>query len=144
MWAHGGHDHEVTPSISLPDVLAKVNETDIKKSLIWPGLTQTVKRYKSRGIPLTQAQEKVAAKKLLQDQINRHLLLKKAGTMGIQVSSDKIDEEVNTVKKQFSSEKEFLKELKLKKMTLQQYQQELKEDILIDAVFRRELGEESK
>ncbi len=144
VWAHGGHDHEVAPSISLPDVLAKVNKTEIKKSLIWPGLTQTVKRYKSRGIPLTQAQEKVAAKKLLQDQINRHLLLKKAGTMGIQVSSEKIDEEVNAVKKQFSSEKEFLKELKLKKMTLQQYQQELKEDILIDAVFRRELGEAIK
>ena len=141
VWSHGGHDHSVEPSISLPDVLAKVNKTEIKKSLIWPGLTQTVKRYKNRGIPLTQAQEKVAAKKLLQDQINRHLLLKKANNMGIQVSSSKVDEEVNAVKKKFSSEKEFLKQLKLKEMTLQQYQQELKEDILIDAVFRRELGE---
>ncbi len=140
-WAHGGHDHAVEPSISLPDVLAKVNRTDIKKSSIWPGLTKTVKRYKNRGIPLTQAQERVAAKKLLQDQINRHLLLKKADTMGIQVSSGKVDEEVNAVKKKFSSEKEFLKELELKKLTLKQYQQELKEDILIDAVFRRELGE---
>jgi parvulin-like peptidyl-prolyl isomerase len=141
LWAHGGHDHGVEPSISLPDVLAKVNKTEIKKSSIWPGLTRTVKRYKSRGIPLTQAQEKVAAKKLLQDQINRHLLLKKANTMGIQVSPSKVEEEINTVKKKFSSEKEFLEQLKLKDMTLQQYQQELKEDILIDAVFRRELGE---
>lgn len=141
VWAHGGHEHDVKPSISLPDVLAQVNETDIKKSSIWPGLTKTVKRYKKRGIPLTRAQEKVAAKKLLQDKINRHLLLKKADTMGIQVSSGKVDEEVNTVKKKFSSEKEFLKELELKKLTLKQYQQELKEDILIDAVFRRELGE---
>jgi parvulin-like peptidyl-prolyl isomerase len=141
VWAHGGHDHSVEPSISLPDVLAKVNGTDIKKSSIWPSLTKTVKRYKDRGIPLTQAQEKVAAKKLLQDQINRYLLLKKAKTMGIQVSSGKVDEEVTTVKKQFSSEQEFLKQLKIKKLTLEQYQQELKEDILIDAVFRRELGE---
>jgi len=140
-WAHGGHNHGVKPSISLPDVLAKVNETDIKKSSIWPGLTKTVKRYKNRGIPLTQAQERVAAKKLLQDQINRHLLLKKADTMGIQVSSGKVDEEINAVKKRFSSEREFLKELELKKLTLKQYQLELKEDILIDAVFRRELGE---
>ncbi len=140
-WAHGGHDHGVKPSISLPDVLAKVNETDIKKSSIWPGLTKTVKRYKNRGIPLTQAQERVAAKKLLQDQINRHLLLKKADNMGIQVSSGKVDEEINAVKKRFSSERKFLKELELKKLTLKQYQQELKEDILIDAVFRRELGE---
>lgn len=141
VWAHGGNDHDVKPSISLPDVLAQVNGTDIKKSSIWPGLTKTVKRYKGRGIPLTQAQEKVAAKKLLQDKINRHLLLKKADTMGIQVSSSKVDGEVNAVKKKFSSEQEFLKELKLKKLTLKQYQQELKEDILIDAVFRRELGE---
>lgn len=144
VWAHGGHDHAVEPSISLPDVLAKVNGTDIKKSLIWPGLTQTVIRYKNRGIPLTQAQEKIAANKLLHDQINRHLLLKKAGAMGIQVSPGKVDEEVNRVKKQFSSEKEFLEQLKLKKLTLEQYQQELKEDILIDAVFRRELGNEIK
>lgn len=141
VWAHGGHDHSVEPSISLPDVLAKVNKTEIKKSLIWPGLTRTVKRYKDRGIPLTQAQEKVAAKKLLQDQINRQLLLKKASNMGIQVSPGKVDEEIDTVKKKFSSEKEFLEQLKLKEMTLQQYQRELKEDILIDAVFRRELGE---
>jgi parvulin-like peptidyl-prolyl isomerase len=144
VWAHGGHDHAVEPSISLPDVLAKVNGTDIKKSLIWPGLTQTVIQYKNRGIPLTQAQEKIAANKLLHDQINRHLLLKKAGAMGIQVSPGKVDEEVNRVKKQFSSEKEFLEQLKLKKLTLEQYQQELKEDILIDAVFRRELGNEIK
>ncbi len=144
VWAHSGHDHAVEPSISLPDVLAKVNGTDIKKSSIWPSLTRTVKQYKDRGIPLTQAQEKVATKKLLQDQINRHLLLKKADTMGIHVSSGKVDEEVNTVKKQFSSEKEFLKQLELKKLTLKQYQQELKEDILIDAVFRRELGERIK
>jgi parvulin-like peptidyl-prolyl isomerase len=141
VWAHGGHDHAVEPSISLPDVLARVNGTDIKKSSIWPGLTRTVKRYKDRGIPLTQAQEKVAAKKLLQDQINRYLLLKKADTMGIQISAGKIDEEVNRVKKQFSSEKEFHKELELKNLTLKQYRQELREDILIDAVFRRELGE---
>jgi len=141
IWAHGGgHDHAVEPSISLPDVLAKVNETEIKKSSIWPGLIKTVKRYRDRGIPLTQAQEKVAAKKLLQDQVNRHLLLKKAGTMGIQVSSSKVDEEVNAVKAQFSSEEEFLKQLGMRKMTLKQYQQELREDILIDAVFRRELG----
>ena len=138
--AHGGHDHDVKPSISLPDTLAKVNKTDIKKSSVWTDLTKTVKRYKERGIPLTQAQEKIAAKKLLQDQINRHLLLKKADRMGIQVSSSKVDGEVNAVKQQFSSEKEFLKQLELRKLTLKQYQQELKEDILIDAVFRRELG----
>ncbi len=141
VWAHGGHDHDVEPSISLPEVLAKVNGTDIKKSSLWPDLTRTVKRYKTKGIPLSREQEKVAAKKLLQDQINRFLLLKKADTMGIQVSPGKVDEEVARVQKQFMSETEFLKQLKLNKLTLDQYKLQLKEDVLIDAVFRRELGE---
>ncbi|MDH5763619.1 MAG: peptidylprolyl isomerase [Nitrospinota bacterium] len=141
VWAHGGHDHSVEPTISLPEVLAKVNETDIHKSEIWSDLTNTVKRYKDRGIPLTREQEKVAAKKLLQDQINRHLLLAKADKMGIQVSPGKVDEELNKVKERFSSEQEFMEQLKDKNLTLEQYRQDLQEDILIDAVFRRELGD---
>lgn len=138
--AHGGHDHGVQPSIALPEVLAKVNETDIKKSSIWAALTRTVIRYKNRGIPLTRDQEKVAAKKHLQDQINRNLLLAKAHKMGIRVSDSLVQQEWDTVKKKFSSDKEFQAELKKRDLSPGQYRHELKEDLLIDAVFRRELG----
>lgn len=140
-WGHGGHDHEVQPSISLPKVLAKVNGEDIPKSSIWNGLTQAVVRYKNKGIPMTQEQEKIAAKKLLQDEINRNLVLEKASKMGIAVSDSKVTEELNVVKKNFPSEKSFLSELKKRQLTLEQFRKELKEDILVDAVFRRELGQ---
>lgn len=141
VWAHSDHDHGVQPSIALPEVLAKVNGTDIKKTSIWTDLTRTVKRYKNRGIPLTRDQEKVAAKKHLQDQINRNLLLVKAHKMGIRVSDSLVQRELDAVKKKFSSDQEFQAELKKRDLTLDQYRQELKEDLLIDAVFRRELGE---
>lgn len=140
VWAHSGHDHGVQPRIALPAVLAKVNGADIKKSSIWAALTRTVKRYKQRGIPLTRGQEKVAAKKYLQDQINRNLLLEKANQMGIQVSDSLVQAELDSVKKNFNSEKEFQAELKKRELTLDQYRHELKDDLLIDAVLRRELG----
>ena len=141
VWAHSGHDHAVKPTIALPEVLAKVNGADIKKSSIWAALTRTVKRYQKRGIPLTQDQEKVAAKKYLQDQINRNLLLEQANQMGIQVSDSLVQAELESVKKKFSSEKEFQAELKKRELTLDPYRQELKDDLLIDAVLRRELAE---
>lgn len=140
LWAHTGHDHGVEPTIVLPKVLAKVNGADINKSSIWAALTRTVKRYKQRGIPLTRGQEKVAAKKYLQDQINRNLLLEKANQMGIMVSNSLVQAELDSVKKKFSSEKGFQAELKKRELTLDQYRHELKDDLLIDAVLRRELG----
>lgn len=143
-WGHGGHDHGVKPSISLPEVLAKVNGVDIPKSSIWNNLTQTVERYKQRGMSLTREQEKIAAKKLLQDRINRNLLLEKASTMGISVSDSRAQEEINTIKKNFTSEKDFQDELKERQLTLDQYRQELKDDMVVDAVFRRELGKDVK
>lgn len=139
--AHSGHDHAVEPTIALPEVLAKVNGADIKKSSIWSALTRTVKRYQQRGIPLTRDQEKVAAKKYLQDQINRNLLLEQANQMGIQVSDSLVQAEIESVRKKFSSEKEFQAELKKRELTFDPYRQELKDDLLIDAVLRRELAE---
>ncbi len=143
-WAHSGHDHSVQPSISLPDTLAKVNGAEIKKSAIWPALTRTVQRYKDRGIPLSREQEKIASKKLLQDQINRHLLLEKAGKLGVTISEGQINREVERVKKQFNSEEEFNKQLKSRNLTLAKYRKELKEDLLIDGVTDRELGKDIK
>ena len=140
-WAHGGHDHSVKPTISLPEVLAKVNGEEIPKTAIWNDLTQTVQRYKNRGMALTRDQEKVAAKKLLQDKINRKLLLKIASKMGISVSESRLQEELNVVKKNFVSEQDFRDELKKRNLSVEQYQKDLRDDMLVDAVFRRELGE---
>ncbi len=137
--AHSGHKHDDGPSISLPKVLAQVNGADIKKESIWNDLTLRVKKYKNRGMALSREQEKVAAQQLVEKEINRHLLLQKARNLGITVSEDQANQKLVAVKTGFKSEKAFQKKLEKKMMSLNQYKEKLKGDLLVDEVIQKEI-----
>ncbi len=84
VWAHAGHSHDASePQVKLPNVLAKVNDTSISKDSIWPDLKKTVELYKEKGVPLNVDQEKVAAKKLVEGEIRKILLLEEGKGLGI-------------------------------------------------------------
>ena len=140
-FAHGGHQHDDGPSISLPKVLAQVNGADIKKESIWNALTQRVKKYKARGMALSREQERVAAQQLVEDQIDLHLLLQKAKDLGITVSEDQARLKLADVKSSFKSEKAFQKKLEKKNISLDQYKKKIKEDLLVDGVIQKEIRE---
>ncbi len=137
--AHSGHKHDDGPSISLPEVLAQVNDTAIKKESIWNDLTLRVKKYKNRGMALSREQEKIAAQQLVEDEINRHLLLQKAENLGITVSEDQANQKLAIVKAGFKSEKAFQRKLEKKMMSLNQYKEKLKEDLLVGGVIQQEI-----
>ncbi|TDJ57893.1 MAG: hypothetical protein E2O41_07115 [Nitrospina sp.] len=139
--AHGGHQHEDGPGISLPQVLAQVNGADIKKESVWNALTQRVKKYKARGMALTREQERVAAQQLVEDQINLHLFLQKAKALGITVSEEQARLKLADVKSGFKSEKAFQKKLEKKNISLEQYRKKIKEDLLVDGVIQKEIRE---
>jgi len=61
-FAHSGHTHEEKLRISLPDVVAKVNNQDIHNDDILRELKKTLKSYKDRGIPLSVEEEKLQQK----------------------------------------------------------------------------------
>lgn len=140
-WSHGGHQHGDAPNISLPNVVAKVNGKDIKKDSIWAELTRSVKKYKSRGIEMSAEQEKIAAKKLLEEEINKSLLMEKATALGIQVPEAKISQKVKSIKGNFKNENMFLQRLMQENMSLNQYRQRIHDDLLMDAVIDKELGD---
>lgn len=84
----GGHEHEKPFDITLPDVVAKVNETDIKKEAIAKGLTNLVSASAAKGKKLSIGQQKSAVKKLIDAEITRTLLLQKAEELGVKVSPE--------------------------------------------------------
>ena len=84
-WAHSGHKHDEL-KIKLPEVVAKVNDHDIKRDVITRELKKAAEQYKKRGMPLTADQEKSAAKTLIEDEIGRTLLVLKAKESGAKVS----------------------------------------------------------
>ena len=138
-FAHSGHTHEEKLRISLPDVVAKVNGQDIHDDDIIRELKKTLKNYKDRGIPLTAEEEKITAKKLIENEIERALLLQKGNEINALVSDEALDKKLRKVKSSFKSDSIFEHELKNRKLTLDQYKKELKIDLLMQQVIDREI-----
>jgi len=139
VFAHSGHTHEEKLRISLPDVVAKVNGQDIHDDDILRELKKTLKNYKDRGIPLTAEEEKITAKKLIENEIERALLLQKGNEINALVSDEALDKKLRKVKSSFKSDSIFEHELKNRKLTLDQYKKELKIERLMQQVIDREI-----
>jgi len=141
-YAHSGHKHDEAPPISLPEVTARVNETDIKRDVIIRELKKTIRVYKEKGTTLTPDQLKTAAKKLIDDEIGRTLLIQKGKEIGVSVSPEMVNEKLNQVKASFKSDAVFEHKLADQGMTLDQYREELKTDLIMDAVIKKEVEPE--
>jgi len=139
VFAHSGHTHEEKLRISLPGVVAKVNGQDIHNNDILRQLKKTLKNYKDRGIPLTAEEEKITAKKLIENEIGRALLLQKGNEINAHVSDEALDRKLRKVKSSFKSDSIFEHELKNRKLTLDQYKKELKIDLLMQQVIDQEI-----
>ena len=137
--AHSGHEHENKLQISLPDVLAKVNQDEIKSDVIARELGKSIENYTKRGMPLTAEQEKSAAQKLLQDEIGRVLLTQKAKALGLEASEDVVEKKLSEVKQSFRSEAIFEHKLKDEGLTLERYRKELKVDLSMEALIKKDI-----
>ncbi len=138
VWAHGGHKHDEL-KIKLPDVVAQVNGVDISGGLISRELRKAVAQYKKRGMPLNAEQEKSAAKKLIDDEIGRTLLVLKAKDSGINITQEMMDARLKEVQAKFKSEAVFAHKLADQGMTLEQYKTELNTDLYMDGIIKKEI-----
>ena len=138
-FAHSGHKHVEKLRISLPNVVAKINGEDILSESIAQQLKKTLTNYKDKGIPLSVEQEKIATKKLIDNEISRVLILQKGREIGIQVNKEMVDKKMKQIKTSFKSDAVFEHELKDRKMTIEEYREELKVDLLMQQVINQEI-----
>jgi peptidyl-prolyl cis-trans isomerase C len=138
VWAHSGHKHAEL-KIKLPKVVAQVNGVDINGDAISRELLMAAKQYKKRGMPLNADQEKSAAKKLIEDEIGRTLLVLKAKDSGIKITKDMLEKRIQEVQKKFRSEAVFAHKLADRGMTMDQYKAELETDSYIDQIIKKEI-----
>ncbi len=138
--AHSGHKHDDSePQTSLPDVVAKVNGVDIKKDDIWADFKAAVETYSIRGTPLSPEQEKTTAKKLIDKEIKKRLVLLRARELNIQVSPESVDKKLQAIKSKFESDTAFEKKLSQKSMTVEQYKEEIKWGLTLEQVIQKEM-----
>ena len=82
VFAHSGHKQEEKLRVSLPDVVAKVNGENISSTNIVRELKKTLTNYKEKGMPLSAEQERIATKKLIDNEISRSLILQRGKEIG--------------------------------------------------------------
>ena len=138
VWAHSGHKHDEL-KINLPKVVAQVNSVDISRDAISRELKKAAQKYKKRGMPLNADQEKSAAKKLIDDEIGRTLLVLKAKDLGINITKDMLEKQLKEVKAKFRSDAVFGHKLADQGMTLDQYKAELETDLYMDQTIKKEV-----
>ncbi len=138
--AHAGHSHaEDAPNIKVPAVVARVNGKDISNQYIWEKLKQYIRHQKSRGHKVTPDQEKAEVKRLIDDEIGRELLLQHAGSLGIKATSEQLEKKIYMIRADFKSDLQFEMALKRRKITVEELKNELKPEILVDAIVEREI-----
>ena len=138
VWAHSGHKHDEL-KVKLPKVVARVNNHDISGDIIFRELKKAAIQYKKRGMPLNADQEKSAAKTLIEDEIGRTLLVLKAKETGINDSEKMLLDRLKEVKANFKSDSIFKHRLADRGMTVEQYKQELKIDMYMDQLIKKEI-----
>ncbi len=138
VWAHSDHKHDEL-KIKLPKVVAQVNGQNISGDTIFRELKKAAKQYKKRGMPLNADQEKSAAKKLIDDEIGRTLLVLKAKESGINITKEMMEERIKKVKAKFRSDAIFEHTLANQDMTFDQYKAELETDLYMDQIIKKEI-----
>ena len=138
VWAHSGHKHDEL-KIKLPKVVAQVNGKNISGNIISRELKKAAQQYKKRGMPLNADQEKSAAKKLIDDEIGRTLLVLKAKESGISITKAIMEKRINEVKAKFRSDAIFEHKLADMSLTLDQYKAELETDLYIDQIIKKDV-----
>ncbi len=139
IFAHSGHKHDDKPPIALPEVVARVNGQDIQRKVIYRELNKAIQSYKAKGMSLSPDQLKTAAKKLTDDEISRTLLLQRGKEIGVAATPKMVEAKLNQVKASFKSDSVFEHKLKNRGMTLDQYQEELRTDMVMDQVIKKEV-----
>lgn len=144
IFAHSGHKHDAKPPISLPEVTARVNDTDIKREVILRELKKIIRKYKAKGMTLNADQLKTTAKKLIDDEIGRTLLLQRGKKIGVSVTPEMVKTKINQIKGTFKSNAVFEHKLADRGMSLDQYQEELRTDLIMDQVIKKEVESKIK
>ena len=138
--AHSGHKHSTdNPTITLPDIVAQVNGVNITGKNIWWQLKQVIRKHKTQGKLLSASQEKAEAKRLVEWEIERELLLQKWKNIGLRSSPEMVEKKTAKIKASFKSEKHFQKRLTEQEMTLDQFRKKVGMDLLMEAFVKREI-----
>ncbi len=121
-----------------PEVAAIVNGQPIYAAEIERQISMIKQRYEKMGIPADENMLNKLRKRILDNYISKELLYQQAQHLGIKVDPARIEEQIDSIRSQFTDEAEFKKELSSVELT----EQKLKEQIIQNLAIRDLIDQE--
>ena len=125
-------------------VVAKVNGESIKEDEYKNELELTSATYEQQGMSMDEmdAEMKDQVEAAVLDQlINTKLVLQTAEKDGIKIGEKQINEEMGKVKSQFEDDAEYKAALKENKLTEEKFNEQIKQQLTINAYLEQHIGE---
>ncbi len=120
-----------------------VNRDAVLVSEINSSMMPTMQQYREKhtGPELKKKQDELR-ETVINQAIETKLILQVARVNGITANEKTVDSRIEVVKKRFASEKEFVKALASKGLTLREYREQVVEQVLVQDTVKRVLGRE--
>jgi len=123
------------------EVIATVNNVDITVSEFTEALTN-LKSELSEDTPLAEDQARVMKLNLLNQLIDRKLLVAEAENLGITVSEEEIDNEVNSIIDEYPDRETFDEQVENGNIDLDQWRREIEYKLLLEKLVESALAQE--
>ena len=110
----------------VPPVVAKVNGKSISSVQLESGLITFRLRARAQGNNIAPSAETIVAREMLKALVMKELIIQKALSLNISISSEKIDLEIQNIEDKFPSHTAFIKALAFQRMNIKALKEKIK------------------
>ena len=129
---------------SIPTVVAKANGVIIKSSQLENEFISFRLRAQAQGKKISTDEEIVIAREILKAEIMKELISQKARSLGIKITTEKIDLEIKNIEQKFPSNTAFITALGIQRMNIKVLREKIERTLIEDELIRHEIAPKVK
>ena len=126
-------------SEKVPDVVATINGVKISGVEFSKGLQNYKRRLAMMGQEVTPEHSKEINKTIVDDLVNRELLIQNCGKTGIKVSDDELNKEITSIKSKFQTEEQFNQAVKSQNLTIDEVKSDVRKALAIKKLMKNDI-----
>lgn len=129
---------------TVPEIVATVNGVSLASKLIERELYAFQLRAKQMGREIKPSDEVTIARELIKAAIEQELVVQKAKSLNINITEEKINNQLKNVEDQFPSHEGFLTALAFQHLSIESLKEKIHRTLLEDELMRREIAPKVK
>ena len=126
-------------SEKVPDVVATINGVKISGVEFSKGLQNYKRRLAMMGQEATPEHSKEINKTIVDDLVNRELLIQNCSKTGIKVSNDELNKEITSIKSKFQTEEQFNQAVKSQNLTIDEVKSDVRKALAIKKLMKNDI-----